>query len=215
MNKKHLGILLLWAGFISGALATVWQAAPEKAAASKSGSGENSSDSPSENPDNQSQVDEEVDGWQLINWTWYSVSVAAGVFGIVLIRVEVSGSNKKSDETKASLAEIQESLIRLSRNVEQLAKESKELPPSQILSRIDDDLADDFLTFADGRESMIAEHGLAVFADVMTHFAAGERAVNRAWCASADGYVNEAEDCLDRAAEMLRLAYQKLEQKPT
>ena len=200
MNKKAIGIVLLWLGFLSGALATVWTAPAKGIEFARE---MESNTSPEETP-----IPE--DGWNLINWTWYGVSVAVAVFGIVMIRLGVTESAKKSEKTEANLAEIRESLRRLVVNVQQLEKDSQSLPPSQILQRIDDDLAEDLRIFAEGRESITAEFGLAVFADVMSHFASGERAVNRAWSASADGYVNEAETCLGRAHQMLQNAEQEL-----
>lgn len=151
------------------------------------------------------------DGWHLVNWTWYSISFLVGVAGVVAIRVGASEATQKTEETQSSLAEIKESLNRLVLNLGQLVKDSKTMAPSKILAKIDDELAEDFRTFAEGRESMTVEYGLSVFADVMTHFASGERAVNRAWSASADGYVNEAEACLERGLEMLQQAYQILD----
>ena len=144
MNKKTIGIILLWMGFVSGALATVWNAPTKGVEFARS----------LRNSEQAVPVEEDVkrgpDGWHLINWTWYGFSLAVGITGIILIRISVGESAKKSDKTKASLAEIKASLNRLVVNVEQLAKESKELPPSKILSRIDGDLADDFIIFADG-----------------------------------------------------------------
>ena len=80
------------------------------------------------------------------------------------------------------------------------------------MERIDNVLADDLRTFADGRDSMTTEYNLIVFADVMSSFAAGERAINRAWSAAADGYVDEATDCLQRGHAMLSAARIELKQ---
>ena len=57
--------------------------------------------------------------------------------------------------------------------------------------------------FADARESMIPAFGLASYAEVMTRFAGGERLVNRAWSASADGYLDEVVACLRDALGQL------------
>ena len=60
---------------------------------------------------------------------------------------------------------------------------------------------DDLNTFIEARESIAHSHGLAAYAEVMNCFAAGERYLNRVWSASADGYVDEINDYLDRARE--------------
>lgn len=222
MSRKTTGIILLWVGFLSGALATVWQAprkgveysrslrTPEQIQQIRAEQGTQAAEKYNEAkrfvPRDVSEIELRDDGWHLVNWVWYGVSLAVGFVGVVLIRMDRSRSTGKSEKTTANLAEIQAALNRLVLNTRQLHKESSGLPPSKILSRIDDDLGDDFATFAEGRNSITAELGLATFADVMSHFAAGERAANRAWSAAADGYVNESESCLQRAAEMLARA---------
>ena len=85
------------------------------------------------------------------------------------------------------------------------------MTPRQMVEFIDVELADDLREFADGRDSITAEHGLAVFAEVMTQFAAGERAINRAWCAAADRYVDEAATCVERAVMFFHEAKRELE----
>lgn len=44
----------------------------------------------------------------------------------------------------------------------------------------------------------------------MTHYAGGERYLNRVWSASADGYVNEVKDYLERSLEQFQIAKEKL-----
>jgi hypothetical protein len=65
--------------------------------------------------------------------------------------------------------------------------------------RIDELFAEDLATFVEARESLSHIHGLQVYADVMSHFASAERYLNRAWSASADGYLDEVTAYLDRA----------------
>ena len=47
----------------------------------------------------------------------------------------------------------------------------------------------------------------------MSEFAAGERYMNRAWSASADGYVEEAASCIDQATSNLHAAQEALNRK--
>jgi hypothetical protein len=79
---------------------------------------------------------------------------------------------------------------------------------------IDDRLALDLATFVNARETMIHIHGLQAYADVMTQFAAAERSINRAWSASADGYIDEVWICLDRAKTLMTNAQQTLKGAP-
>jgi len=55
--------------------------------------------------------------------------------------------------------------------------------------------------FVDARESIAHRYGLAAYGDVMTRFAAGERYLNRVWSASADGYIDEVNEYLEKAKD--------------
>jgi hypothetical protein len=70
----------------------------------------------------------------------------------------------------------------------------------------------DINSFVEARESMIPRLGMQNYADIMSPFATGERLLNRAWSASADGYVDEVRDCIHGAREELRRAKQLLVQ---
>ncbi len=65
--------------------------------------------------------------------------------------------------------------------------------------RIDDDCMEPINDFVEAREAIIHQRGLATYAKLMDNFALGERALNRAWCAAADGYIDELYSCLERA----------------
>ena len=202
---KLFGQVFLWAGFLSGALATVYYAPRKGVEYVKGLTPEFAMEHGFDLPD-LSGVAVPEEGWELIPWTWYLISVATSVGGIVMLRIGKKSDGQKSEKTEANLVEMENNLSRLIENVKQLRSETESLPPSQIAKRIDDVMADDFRRFADGRDSITAEYGLDVFADVMTQFAAGERAINRAWSASADGYIDEAENCIERGQQMLQAA---------
>ena len=148
--------------------------------------------------------------WRTINWLWYGLSAAVCIGGIVLIRAGKRESVGKSEKTESSLKQIKAHLGDLVNNTETMHTNFKDYTPREILNYIDDVLHDDFRGFADGRDSITAEFGLEVFAEVMTNFAAGERAINRAWSAAADGYVDEAAVCVERGLAMLKSAQKVL-----
>ena len=50
-------------------------------------------------------------------------------------------------------------------------------------------------------ESIAIAFGLPLYASVMSHFAAGERYLNRVWSCSVDGYIDEAHAYISRARE--------------
>ena len=171
--SQLLGQALLWVGFLSGALATVWRIEIES--------------------DNPTEV------WNTIPWTWYTVSAVVCAAGAVTLRVVRRYARGSSEKSVAEFAQLRSSLARVIKNMGRIKAHMDEWSPSQITSQIDETLADDLRLFGDGRESIVAEHGLQTFADVMAKFAAGERAINRTWSAAADGYLDEAATCIERA----------------
>lgn len=149
--------------------------------------------------------------WSTINWPWYLISAAICIAGICFLRVGKKTSAGSGEKTEANLKQIKAHLADLVVNTENLNSAIADYSPRQILNYIEEKLLDDFRGFADGRDSITAEHGLEVFANVMTQFAAGERAINRAWSASADGYIEEAKACVQHGLMMLNTARKLLE----
>ena len=204
---KIIGQILLWIGFLSGSLATVFNAPADgvkyvKGVAAEDVEGFEVADL--------SAVEIPEEGWNLIPWTWYLGSISVCIVGIGFLKAGKSTEGRKSEMTVANLEEIKISLDRLINNSIQLAGATESLAPSQIAAQIDDELAEVMRIFTKGRNSITSEFGLDVFADVMTQFASGERSMNRAWSASADGYIDEAASCIDRAIEMFREAQVQL-----
>ncbi len=70
--------------------------------------------------------------------------------------------------------------------------------------------ADDLNTFIEARESIAHSYGLAAYADVMNCFTAGERYLNRVWSASADGYIDEINDYLEKACDQFATSLDKV-----
>ena len=105
---------------------------------------------------------------------------------------------------------IQESLRRIAQNVTRLSAEKQSLDAYEVRHRLEELFADDLTTFITARESIAHSYGLAAYADVMSCFAAGERYLNRAWCASADGYVDEIHQYIDKAKEQFASSLDKV-----
>ena len=81
----------------------------------------------------------------------------------------------------------------------QLNAQKRSIDTYDVRHRIDELFTDDLTSFVEARQSIAQVHGLQAYADVMSYFAAGERYLNRVWSASADGYVDEVNDYLDKA----------------
>ena len=204
---RLLGHVLLWAGFLVGSLLTVFHSTSEGVEYVK---GLKQEDVKGFELADLTTVAVPENGWHLIPWLWYSIAAAVCFAGVVLLHSSRRTATQKSDKSAANLDEITQALERAIVSVANLSKVSSGIAPSKIAQRIDDEIADDLRIFADGRDSMTTEYGLDVFADVMSPFAAGERAINRAWSASADGYIDEATDCLQRGHQMLVAAHEVL-----
>ena len=70
-------------------------------------------------------------------------------------------------------------------------------------TRIDEELTSRLTGFVEARESLIPLYGLQAYAELMTEFAGAERNINRAWSASADGYIDEVWICLTEAQRQM------------
>jgi hypothetical protein len=142
----------------------------------------------------------------VIAWGGYAAAAVVGVAGVVLLRRTAAAVVSHRETIRANIATLESSLARLVKNVSALNAARESTFVYDVHGRIDDELAPDLAAFAEAREAMIHGIGLQEYADVMDHFARGERALNRAWSASADGYVDEVWTYTALGEEALRLA---------
>lgn len=138
-------------------------------------------------------------GWHTINWLYYAGFFAVGVAGVVLIRAGAQKASTHAHKISADLETIETALDKLVGKLDTLDRHRDRLTVFDVSRRIDEQLAPDLNAFVDARESLIHRYGLQPYADLMSEFAAGERRINRAWCASVDGYVDELWLCVERA----------------
>ena len=120
--------------------------------------------------------------------------------------MSAKAAESQSHRVEAEDSVLSESLTRLNNGVAELSKRQTAMAPHQVVEYIDDQLAEPFADFADARNALVQRFGLQGFADVMTQFASGERFVNRAWSAAADGYMEEVAASLERAQGHLNKA---------
>ncbi len=71
-----------------------------------------------------------------------------------------------------------------------------------IVERVGDLQQTHLAAFAEAREVLIARHGMGRFAGIMDAFAGGERKINRAWSAAADGALGESIENLEACAPL-------------
>ena len=124
----------------------------------------------------------------------------------MLLRASKAAQASSPERGEAEFSTLTRSLEVLIDGVGELRGICASESPKLVVQYIDDQLSEPFADFADARNALVDRFGLDGFADVMTQFASGERFVNRAWSASADGYRGEAEASLERAEGHLRRA---------
>lgn len=145
-----------------------------------------------------------------VRWDWFIPAVAIGFLGVILVRMGQRREVRATQRLVSNMQAIQESLRRIAQNMARLSAEKQSLDPYEVRHRLDELFPDDLTTFIAARESIAHSYGLAAYADVMNSFAAGERYLNRVWCASADGYIDEIHQYLDKAKEQFASSLDKV-----
>lgn len=138
---------------------------------------------------------------EAVYWPYFIAGLIVGIVGVVVVRLALRHQVHGGGRLTANIQTIEASLERIVENVTKLDAEKDQIDTYDVRHRIDELLLEDLATFADGRESVAHAHGLPAYAEVMTTFAAGERYLNRVWSASADGYIDEVNEYLERAKD--------------
>lgn len=134
-----------------------------------------------------------------VQWGYFVPAIIIGAVGIVLVHSHHRKGSRSEKKLTADLQDIKTSLTRVVENLTTLNTEQQSMDPYDVRHRIDELFIDDLAAFAQARESLAHAYSLQAYADVMSHFASGERYLNRVWSASADGYVDEITAYLDKA----------------
>ncbi len=145
-----------------------------------------------------------------VHWEPFALVVAVGFAGVVLVRTSHRREKRAVERLSSNMQAIEESLRRVVENVTRLSAEKEAIDLYDIRHRIDELFVDDLNTFVGARESIAHSYGLSAYGDVMNCFAAGERYLNRVWCASADGYLDEVNEYLDRAKGQFAAGLEKV-----
>ena len=177
-----IGQMLLWLGFLGGSLACVIR------------------------------LENEDDKWSTIPWGMYAAGAAIGIAGVVLLRLDKASKRSASAESESDFQTVQSSLSNVSERISSLCDKLDSMTCEDVLDYIDQECVPQCAEFVDGRQVLVNRFGTAVFAAVMTEFASGERYMNRAWSASADGYVDEVSKSLGYANNFYAAAVKELDQ---
>ena len=147
-----------------------------------------------------------------INWLHFASAVSVGTLGVVLIRIAHHQKHRSTEAVEDNIQAVFDSLKRLVSNMRILIAEARNISPYDVRHRIDDLFTDDLEAFVQTRKSIAHVYSMQDYADVMSHFAAGERYLNRVWSASADGYIDEVNTYLDKAQTQFSSAFDKIQQ---
>jgi hypothetical protein len=144
-----------------------------------------------------------------VSWPLFAAAALAAIAGVFLIKRHARSLAQSLEVLESNRAELRESIDNVVRDLREIVS-SGSLRGAALRDRIDTKLHPDLIRFVDARESMVHLFGLQAYADIMSHFAAGERYINRVWSSSADGYDVEAARYLGKAEEQFADAQRQL-----
>ncbi|RMF38832.1 MAG: hypothetical protein D6753_15150 [Planctomycetota bacterium] len=171
-----IGQVLLWSGFIAGALVSV------------------------------QNVEIESAPWKTVRWGYYAFAIGVGTAGVGLLRWEKRRHRVAAAADQAGIDAVHAWLNQACQRVSELADKLDDMTCEQVLDYIDHQCVPVMIEFADNRTVIAHRFGTRAFAAIMTEFASGERYLNRAWSAAADGYVDEVERSVGHAVRFLSQA---------
>ena len=145
-----------------------------------------------------------------VHWIYFAIGLAVAVAGVVLVRLEKRSHRTSQGKLASNMEAVKSSMESIAANVAKLDAEKGQIETYEMRHRIDEALPEHIETFVEARESIAHVHGLQVYADVMSSFAAGERYLNRVWSASADGYIDEVNEYIGRAKEQFEDSVSRL-----
>jgi hypothetical protein len=134
-----------------------------------------------------------------VPWPKVVPALLVGLAGVALVHLSNRGRRRSVDMVRSNIGKLEQSLASIVAKAEALDADKENLDPYEVRYMIDDQFMTDLDTFVQNRETIGDAFGLQVYANIMTHFATGERHLNRCWSASTDGYVDEINKYLTRA----------------
>jgi len=145
-----------------------------------------------------------------VNWTGFLPVLAVGLVGVALVQLSQRRQAQEQDKVEEDIQSIEESLEKIVKDARQLDKDKDQIPIYELHEHIDEIFIEDLNNFVERRESIGHAYSLQDYADIMSHYAAGERYLNRVWSTSVDGYIDEAHKFVTRAEQQFTQAYDRL-----
>ena len=145
-----------------------------------------------------------------VNWGLFIPFLLVGVAGVAMARISTRREAESEDVVTKNIGSLRTSLENVVTNIRQLNKDKESINVYDLPQQIDSIFLDDLNTFVDARESIGHAYTLQDYADIMSHYAAGERYLNRVWSAAADGYIDESHTYIGRAQAQFEEANERL-----
>ena len=153
-----------------------------------------------------------------IRWAWFVPCLVVGVIGVTLVQIGMRQHAMDATRLESNTQILGESLQKIVAALAQLDDTKEQVDTYSLPDLIDHTFREDIGHFVDARESIVHIWGMQSYADIMNHFAAGERYLNRVWSCAADGYIDEAHAYISRSRAQFGEALQKFaalaERKP-
>ncbi|MBW2561967.1 MAG: hypothetical protein JRE40_14100 [Deltaproteobacteria bacterium] len=145
-----------------------------------------------------------------VNWMHFIPALAVGIVGVIMVRVYEHAHRTSEDKITGHLTDIETSIASIANKISSLSAASDSMDTYHLRNEIDELFTADIIKFVDARQAITQVYGLQEYADAMSYFASAERAINRAWSASTDGYKNEVNASLQKANEYFAIVNEKI-----
>ena len=147
---------------------------------------------------------------ETVRWAPFIASLVTGIIGIVLVKVSLKKEARSAEVLTKNMQQIEFSISSIIKNLKELNDRKENIDTYDVRHRVDELFLEDLNNFVEARESISHTYGVQAYADVMSHFAAGDRYLNRVWCASSDGYIDEVNEYLEKSLEQFEDSRRKL-----
>jgi hypothetical protein len=146
-----------------------------------------------------------------VNLAWFVPSFILGIIGVAIVQIAIKNEAKDEGKREANFQILDESMTRIVDAARALDSERDSIDIYDVPDWIDERFRADIQAFVEARESIRHSWGTQAYAEVMSHFAAAERYLNRVWSTAADGYIDESHTFMGRSREEFEEALAALE----
>jgi len=144
-----------------------------------------------------------------VAWLYFIPSLCLGFIGLIIIKFKNKKDKKEAVSNTNNFYDIKTSLTNIVYNLKTIKVEENNL--NNLNKVLDNLFLNDINKFIESRYLIKYKFGVLSFSNVMSHFAAGERLLNRAGSASTDGYFEETVNSIEAANYEFKLCLDEYE----